>query len=288
MKIAIVGATGVFRARADPSVVAKHEVRALARKPELDSCAVRHSGRSAGMRSARGGYCREAACLLAGCDVGDPRRDRYPLDCGDEQRPAHGMLTPACGSKARRICWQRRFRSARKSISSRASLSPIPTAATSGLAKMSPFRTLDDNGKPVNVAVIDMERQVRAVPTDQLRWCILRGRRVRRQRHISGGYDCADCAPEQKRSPARASRIWPLIHFEDMASAVVAAVERAPAGSTFNIVDKPIRQRDYLDRLAAAVGAPQPARDPDAPCPISQRCANQAAQNALGWHRRMG
>ena len=145
-----------------------------------------------------------------------------------------------------------------------------------------PFRSTDDNGKPVNAAVIEMERQVRAVPTDQLRWTILRGGAfVGPGTFQDDAFMGLHAGTEKVAGDGRA--YLALIHFEDMASAVAAAIERAPAGSTFNIVDKPIRQGDYLDRLAAAIGAPKPPRDPDVPRPLSQRVANQAAQNALNW-----
>ncbi len=49
-----------------------------------------------------------------------------------------------------------------------------------------------------------------------------------------------------------------LIHISDMATAVVAALTRAPAGSIFNIVDEPIRQGDYIDRLATSMDVAKP------------------------------
>jgi hypothetical protein len=61
------------------------------------------------------------------------------------------------------------------------------------------------------------------------------------------------------------------------------ALESAPASSIFNIVDEPLRNGDYMDRLARLVGAPQPARDASKPCPPSYRCSNQAAGTVLGW-----
>ncbi len=58
---------------------------------------------------------------------------------------------------------------------------------------------------------------------------------------------------------------------------------RAPAGSVFNIVDEPIRQGEYIDRLATSMGVAKPLRDEKAKCPSSWRCSNQAAKSVLEW-----
>jgi nucleoside-diphosphate-sugar epimerase len=50
-----------------------------------------------------------------------------------------------------------------------------------------------------------------------------------------------------------------LIHVEDGASAVIAAVERADAGGVVNVCDDhPVRRRDFYIRLAEVLGAPSP------------------------------
>ncbi|MCZ2095148.1 MAG: hypothetical protein LC121_02540 [Anaerolineae bacterium] len=140
---------------------------------------------------------------------------------------------------------------------------------------------------PKRTVVIEMERQVRAVPTDRLRWCILRGGTfVGKDTFQDGIIERLRAGQEKIACDGRA--FMPLVHVEDVASAFAAAVERAPAGSTFNIVDEPIRQGDYLERLAQAVGAPEPPRDPDTPCPPSHRVSNQAARETLGWTPRRG
>ncbi|MBV9713381.1 MAG: hypothetical protein JO011_20960 [Ktedonobacteraceae bacterium] len=60
-------------------------------------------------------------------------------------------------------------------------------------------------------------------------------------------------------------------------------MESAPAGSTFNIVDEPMRNGDYLDRLADLLGTARPARKPEQPAQPSQRCSNEAARQVLAW-----
>jgi len=73
------------------------------------------------------------------------------------------------------------------------------------------------------------------------------------------------------------------VNVEDAAAAYVLALERAPAGSTFNICDEPIRYRDYLERLADLIGAPRPGLDPSRPRHPSYRCSHQKASQILGW-----
>ena len=76
------------------------------------------------------------------------------------------------------------------------------------------------------------------------------------------------------------------VHVADMAAAIAAALHAAPAGSTFNVVDEPLRYGDHVDRLADLLGAPRPPRDPARPRPPSFRCTNRAAREALGWEPR--
>lgn len=130
--------------------------------------------------------------------------------------------------------------------------------------------------------VIAMEQMVRDTPLEQMEWCILRG----------GSFVGKDTFQQDTMASLRAGKtsvacdgrnFTSLINVLDMASAVVAAIENAPAGSVFNIVAEPLRQGDYLDRLADSIGAARPGRDHAAVCPPSWRCSNQAAKTALHW-----
>lgn len=130
--------------------------------------------------------------------------------------------------------------------------------------------------------IIAMETMVRETPLVKLQWCILRGgmfvgKGTFQDRTLE------NLRARQERVPCDGSSFLSPIHVEDMASSIAEALVKAPAGSTFNIVDEPIRQGEYLDRLAALVGAPKPPRDPDLACPPSLRCSNQVAKAVLGW-----
>lgn len=135
--------------------------------------------------------------------------------------------------------------------------------------------------------VIAMERMVRAVPLDKMAWCILRGgsfvgRGTAQEKTIQRLHE------GEERVPCDGRNYVSMVNVADMAAAIVAALQLAPGGSIFNIVDEPLRQGDYLDRLATLVGAPPAPRDAAAPCPPSLRCSNQAARSVLGWSPKRG
>lgn len=135
--------------------------------------------------------------------------------------------------------------------------------------------------------VITMEDLVHAVSPEQLRWIILR----------AGYFVGPETGQEDVLSrlqtgriivPGDGSNFVPLVHVVDMAVAICQALQTAPTGSTFQIVDEPIRNGDYLDRLADLLGVSHPARDPNQPLPPSLRCSNEAARTVLNWTPRCG
>lgn len=130
--------------------------------------------------------------------------------------------------------------------------------------------------------VMEMEAQLRRIPTGRIRWSILRG----------GNFVGPGTAQERVIENLRAgkervlcdgSNYLSLIHVDDMARAVLLALEQAPGGTILNIVADPLRQGEYLDRLAEKIGAPRPQRNSSAACPPSWRCSRQAAKLILGW-----
>ena len=130
--------------------------------------------------------------------------------------------------------------------------------------------------------VRNMEGMVRETPTEQLGWCILRG----------GAFLGKGTAQEETIEQLRAGQLRIVgdgrnfispIHPADVASAVVAAFVKTPAGSIYNINDEPLREGDYLDHLAEILGISKPPRDLDKSRPPSYRCSNQAAKTVLAW-----
>jgi nucleoside-diphosphate-sugar epimerase len=121
---------------------------------------------------------------------------------------------------------------------------------------------------------------------NRIRWCILRGGTFVGKGTFEDGR-IKRLKAGQEMVPCDGRSFMPYVHVEDVASAVVAALEKSATG-IYNIVDEPVRQGDYLDRLATIVGATKPARDPNAPCPPSWRCSHAAARQVLGWSPKKG
>jgi nucleoside-diphosphate-sugar epimerase len=73
-----------------------------------------------------------------------------------------------------------------------------------------------------------------------------------------------------------------LIHIEDAAAAVVAALSHGSAGMTYNIADgHPVRRRDYYTHLAALIGADPPTFAPSLD-PVNRRIDARRMREQLG------
>jgi nucleoside-diphosphate-sugar epimerase len=130
--------------------------------------------------------------------------------------------------------------------------------------------------------VIEMEAMIRNVPPQAIGWTILR----------AGPFVGVGTAETTLIDALRAgavvvadggSNYLSPVHVADMASAIALTIDLAPAGSTFNIVDEPLRYGDYVDAIADLVGVARPRRVAKMPPPPSWRCTNKAAQTTLGW-----
>jgi nucleoside-diphosphate-sugar epimerase len=139
-----------------------------------------------------------------------------------------------------------------------------------------PFDASPERAEVVPVSV--MEAQVRPVDPRRLHWCVLRGGMLVGPGTAQEATVTRLLAGEE-RVPGDGRGFLSLVHVMDFAAAVAYALERVPAGSVFNVVDQPVRQGEYLRRLAQFVGATlplhRPAEDGDAP---SQRCSNRRAR----------
>lgn len=137
----------------------------------------------------------------------------------------------------------------------------------------------------VNAPVIAMEQLVRSAAVERLRWCILRG----------GVFVGPQTFQDRTRDQLRAGTLSvagdgrnfvSYVHVADMAEAVIAALDRAAPGAIFNITAEPVREGEYLDRLAAVDGVSSPPRDLNRPQPPSFRCTHAAAAQQLTWEPR--
>jgi nucleoside-diphosphate-sugar epimerase len=135
--------------------------------------------------------------------------------------------------------------------------------------------------------VVEMEAMVRALDAAAVEWSILRGALfvgpdTRQDAAIAGLRDGTLTVPGDGCNWAS------FVHVGDYADAVVAALHSAPARSVYNVADEPVRNGEYLDRLAATLGVAAPRRDPAAPLPASHRCSSTAIREALGWRPEAG
>jgi 2-alkyl-3-oxoalkanoate reductase len=98
------------------------------------------------------------------------------------------------------------------------------------------------------------------------------------------------------RCPGPGDNYWSPVHADDAAAAYVAAVERAPAGSEYAVVDdEPLPLRALVDRLTDALGRPRVGSAPPrllalaagapavASLVTSFRTSNAKARGELGW-----
>ncbi|MBF6613335.1 MAG: NAD(P)H-binding protein [Chloroflexi bacterium] len=282
MKVFIAGATGVLGRSLVPLLLQQgHTVRALVRSPERVPVAV-------GVELSQGDLLAEETkerlpALMSGCQAVLHIATAIPRDFG----------APGAWDANTRL----RIEGTRSLLDAslvagveRYVQQSITLAYEDGgdrwLDESTPFDTSPARAR-TSGPVIEMERMVRAVPLDRLAWCILRGgsfvgRGTAQEsviQRLHEGVERVSCDGRNYISP---------VNVADMAEAIVASLQRAPGGSIFNIVDEPLRQGDYLDRLAALVGAPLPPRNLGAACPASLRCSNEAARRVLGWSPNHG
>ncbi len=131
----------------------------------------------------------------------------------------------------------------------------------------------------VTQSAADMEEMVRATALD---WCILRG----------GLFYGAGTGREDEWRQARQGRLaFPdtgddlisLVHVVDMARAVVAATEHAPAQSVYNVVDdEPVSYRRLFSYIAAQLDTAAPHAGGPNVLP-SLGCSNTRIKQELAW-----
>jgi 2-alkyl-3-oxoalkanoate reductase len=133
---------------------------------------------------------------------------------------------------------------------------------------------------PISQSAADMEEMVRS---SGIEWSILRAGIF-----YGTGTGREDGWRQSARAgnlalPGDGSDLISLIHVVDMARAVIAALERAPAASIYNIVDDdPVSYKRLFDHVAAQLGADSPQAGGPKFLP-SLGCSNAKARRDLGW-----
>lgn len=268
MRILVVGATGVLGRNVIPRLLERgHEVRAVARRAEQVE-ALRRLG-----VDARPGDILEEASLEAAsqpCDAAlhlataIPRASQpadWSLNDRVRREGTRNLLAAAAQAGARRYLQQ----------------SIIFAYGDHGQQVIDEDTPLQPTPRIQSTA--DMEALVQASSLD---WCILRGGSF----YGPGTGRVEDWRSRAQeghlRLPGDGEALLSLIHVVDMARAVVLAVEQAPAGSIYHVVDDaPVSYRVLYDYIAAQLGAAAPA--PGGSPVASQGCSNARIKAALGW-----
>ncbi len=279
MKIFIAGATGVLGRALLPLLIQQGSiVRTIARTQEKV-----HALELAGVEAVQGDLLaqetvRQLPDLMEGCDAVAHIATAIPRD---RTAPGAWDVNTRLRTEGTRALLQASLAAGVRRYIQQSIVMAYPDGGDQWLDETTPLDASPDRAS-VNEPVIAMEDMVWDVAPEQLQWCILRGG------NFVGPETMQDDLIEQLRVgrvtvPCDGRNFISLVHVADMATAVMAALESAPAGSVFNIVDEPVRNGEYLDRLAAMLNVPPTPRDPAQPCPRSQRCSNQAARSILGW-----
>jgi nucleoside-diphosphate-sugar epimerase len=274
----VAGATGVLgRALVPRLVVRGHRVRAIARRRPLARFPEGVEFVEADLLAA------DLRRLVDGCDAVIHAATAIPSDPSDPGAWDDNARLRTSGTRrllaAALACGVSRY--VQQSI--------VMAYRDGGDAWVDERSPLDDSPERAMVCgpVIEMETMIREVEPQGLAWTILRGGSF-------VGTGTGQCALIERLREGTAvvagdgSNYVSLVNVADMAAAVVAALEAAPGGSTFNLVDDPLRYGDYVDALADLIGVSRPARAPNLLLPPSWRCTNRAAQTVLGWMPREG
>jgi nucleoside-diphosphate-sugar epimerase len=275
MKVFVAGATGVLgRALVPRLIAAGHSVRAIARHTSAADLAAEVELISADLLE------DNLFDLVRGCDAvvhiatAIPR-EPYSLRNWEATARLRTAGTRQLLDAARACC-----------VSRYVQQSIVMVYRDGGDAWLDEQAPLDHGPDRAAVCgpVIEMESMIREVRPQALAWTILRGGSF-------VGAGTSDSAlveglrAETVAVAGNGSNFLSPVTVNDMASAVVASLELAPAGSTFNIVDEPIRYGDYVDAIADLIGVPRPPRLTRR-SPPSWRCTNEAAQTTLEWMPR--
>lgn len=275
MRIFVAGATGVLgRALVTQLVAARHDVRGMARRLPAGALPV--------------------GVELIQADLLEDDLAAIVRDCDAVVHIATAMPSDPCAAGA----WERngrvRIEGTRRLLDAAVACrvprylqqSIVMAYRDGGDDWLDEEAPLDDSPARAAICgpVIEMEAILRKTEPQLIAWTILRGGSF-----VGAGMGQAmiDALRAGEVTVAGdGSNYLSPVTVGDMASAVAAAVGTAPAGSTFNIVDEPLRYGDYVDALADLVGAARPPRAPKLALPPSWRCSNEAARTVLRWMPR--
>ena len=279
MLVTIVGATGVLGRNLIPLLLRKgYKVRALARSVERIKASFGDRVEAAEADLLQPGIDQSLPDLLAGSAAVIHIATAIPAD---RQAPGAWETTARLRTEGTRSLIAASLAAGISCYIQQSIAMAYPDCGDRWIDENIPFDPSPDRAA-TNAPVIRMESMVRSISTAKMRWCILRGGMFVGPETFQDG-TISRLQKGEEFVPCSGQYFVSYLHVADMASAITAALHRAPAGSILNITADPVREGEYLDRLAVRNGAALPRRDPDMPCPPSIRCCNQVAQDLLKW-----
>lgn len=282
MKIAIVGATGILGQHLVPRLLdSKHSILALSPHPEKAKKFFGDSIQAAELDLLADDAESQLIALLSGYDAVLHIATAIPSD----------FSLPNAWEANSRIRIEGTQRLLNASLAAKVSTyvqqsitMAYPDGGDEWLNEASPF----DSNPERAIAwepVAKMEALVKAVPTSELRWSILRGALFVGKNTVQDKF-IARLKAGRLQVKGDGSNYSSYVRVEDMANAVQLATENAPSGTIVNINADPLRDADYYDQLADYLGVPYPERDLSVARLLSQRCSNQRAKDILGWEAK--
>lgn len=275
MKVAILGANGVYGRHLVPRLVAAgHDVRALVRRPET-ALAARACG--AEVRQADIYDAGSLETALAGSDLCINVATAVPGG-------SSGRGSPAANDRLRREGVPLLIEACRQAGVARLLQQSICWVGAAGEEPADESHRFEAVGDEPGMASIRaaqaMEETVRACGLD---WAILRGALF-----YGPGTGAEDGWFAQARAgelvlPGDGSDFATFVHIADMAAATAAAIERWPSRQVLIVADDmPVRWRDLFGHVAILAGAEPPAEGGARRFP-SFRMSNGLAKGMLGW-----
>jgi nucleoside-diphosphate-sugar epimerase len=275
MRIAVLGATGVYGRHLLPRLVAAgHRVRALARRPETARVAA-----ACGAEVVAADLFDEASLRsgLLGCDLAMNLATALPSPTKGGDFAKNDQLrregTPI---------WVRACRDARVPRILQQSIAMVHAGGGEAWADETTFHPLGEEGlAPAAIAAaLAMEA---AVEKSELDWLILRGGLF----YGPGtGFDddwFSRARAGTLRLPGEGDGYVSLLHIADMAAATCAALARWPSRQALIVADdQPAHWREVLGYVCALAGGSPPQPGGRALMP-SFRVRNRRARELLSW-----
>jgi nucleoside-diphosphate-sugar epimerase len=285
MRVCVVGATGVVGRALVPLLLGRgHEVLALARSLEKASPLSEAGAEVERFDLLEIGEAGRLSGLLSGCSAVVHAATAIPRDLA---APGAWDANTRLRTEGTRLMLEASLSAGVDVYLQQSITLAYPDGGERWLDEDTPFDTSPERAEVV-VPVRVMEAQVRSVDPGRLRWCVLRagmlvGPGTAQEATIAG------LQAGEERVPGDGCGFLSLVHVVDFAAAVADALERAPGGSVFNVVDEPMKQGEYLERLARLVGAAPLPHGPSEETGLpSQRSSYRRAREALGWRPTRG